>query len=87
MWTIVVLGGSAIVAQVYRYIRVSGPVERQQAKYVMVAGIIVVGWQLSSSIFEPLLLPRYTLVVDAVNYLSLLLVPVSIALAVLRYRS
>lgn len=87
MWTIVVLGGSAIVAQVYRYIRVSGPVERQQAKFVMVAGIIVVGWQLSSSIFEPLLLPRYTLVVDAVNYLSLLLVPVSIALAVLRYRS
>jgi hypothetical protein len=81
-----VLGGGAIVAQVYRYRRISGPVERQQAKFVMLAGMIVVGWQLSSSILEPLLLPRYTLVVDAVNYLSLLLVPVSIALAVLRYR-
>jgi hypothetical protein len=84
--TIVVLGGGAIVAQVYRYRRVSGPVERQQAKLVMVAGMIVVGWQLSSLILEPLLLPRYTLVVDAINYLSLLLVPVSIAVAVLRYR-
>jgi hypothetical protein len=84
--TIVVLGGGAIIAQVYRYSRVSGPVERQQAKFVMVAGIVVVGWQLSSLIFEPFLLPRHTLVVDAVNYLSLLLVPVSIALAVLRYR-
>jgi signal transduction histidine kinase len=84
--TIVVLGGGAIVAQVYRYRRVSGPVERQQAKFVMVAGTIVVGWQLSSSIFEPFLLPRYALFVDVINYLSLLLVPVSIALAVLRYR-
>jgi len=84
--SIVVLGGGAIVAQVYRYSRVSSPVERQQAKLVMVAGMIVVGWQLSSLIFEPFLLPRFALVLDVINYLSLLLVPVSIALAVLRYR-
>jgi hypothetical protein len=84
--TIVVLGGGAIIAQVYRYRRVSDPVERQQAKLVLVAGMIVVGWQLSRLFFEPFLLPKYALVVDAVNYLSLLLVPVSIALAVLRYR-
>jgi len=84
--TIVVLGGGAIIAQVYRYRRISGPVERQQAKFVMVAGMIVVGWQLSRLFFEPFLFPKFALVVDAVNYLSLLLVPVSIALAVLRYR-
>ena len=41
---------------------------------------------MSSSFFEPLILPRYTLIVDALNYLSLLLVPVSVALALLRYR-
>jgi signal transduction histidine kinase len=52
----------------------------------MAAASIVVGWQLVSTIFEPLLLPRYALVVAAVNNLSLLLIPVSIALAVLRYR-
>jgi hypothetical protein len=83
---IFVLGGGAIVAQFYRYIRVSGPIERQQAKFVMVAGMVVVGWQLSRPIFEPFLLPRFSLAVDAVNYVSLLLVPVSIALAILRYR-
>jgi len=83
---IFVLGGGAIVAQVFRYSRVSGPSERQQAKFGMVAGTVVVGWQLSRPIFEPFLLPRFALAVDAINYLSLLLVPVSIALAVLRYR-
>ena len=84
--TIVVLGGGAIIAQVYRYIRVSGPIERQQAKFVMVAGMVVVGWQLSRPIFESSLLPRFALAVDAIDCLSLLLVPVSIALAILRYR-
>jgi hypothetical protein len=84
--TIFVLGGGAVGAQFYRYSRVSGPVERQQAKFVLVAGLIVLGWQLSSLIFESFLLPRFALAVDAANYVSLLLVPVSIALAILRYR-
>ncbi|MGH3146426.1 MAG: hypothetical protein ACRDTR_11565, partial [Rubrobacter sp.] len=77
---------SMVYAQVYRYRRVSGPVERQQTKWI-VFGITatVLGTQGSDIL---LLIFHQTWLVMAggtVYYLSLLLIPLSIGVAILRY--
>jgi len=83
------------VAQVYRYARVSGPTERDQAKW-MVSGLtaviaVVVGLSLVIVPFPTLVEPGvpgvlYTLISRTFYYLAPLLVPLSIAIAILRYR-
>ena len=78
---------SMAYAQIYRYRRVSGPVEREQTKWV-VLGITatVVGTQGADIL---LLLSSQTwlvLVGHTIYYLSLLLIPFSIGIAILRYR-
>jgi hypothetical protein len=86
--------GSLVVAQIYRYRRVSGPVERQQTKWVVfgltatIAGFVVV--LLISGIFaltQPGIPPS---LIDDLRttsfYLVTLLIPLSIGVAILRYR-
>jgi hypothetical protein len=86
--------GTLVFAQIYRYVRVSGPIERQQTKWVVfgftvaivvVVGIILVGITLS---FTQLGVPGvlYSLVNRTVLYLASLLVPLSIGIAILHYR-
>jgi hypothetical protein len=86
--------GSLVLAQIYRYRRVSGPVERQQTKWVVfgltatIAAFVVVLliiWLLAltrtgipQSLIEDLSLTAV--------YLFVLLIPLSIGVAVLRYR-
>ena len=83
--------GSVVVAQIYRYRRVSNQTQRQQTKWVIVGFasalggfIAIVGWGLlfvgTSNTFTAELvgLLLFTLV--------LLLLPLSLALAILRYR-
>jgi hypothetical protein len=86
--------GSLVVAQIYRYRRVSGPVERQQTKWVVfgltatIAAFVVVlliSWLLAltrtgipQSLIEDLSLTTL--------YLFVLLIPLSIGVAILRYR-
>jgi hypothetical protein len=87
--------GSLVVAQIYRYRRVSGPVERQQTKWVVFGFtawivIFVVVQFLIGGIFaltQPGI-PQvfYDLVKDTVIVLSTLLMPLSIGVAILRYR-
>jgi hypothetical protein len=86
--------GSLLVAQIYRYRRVSGPVERQQTKWVvfaitvwivMVVVVLLIGW-----IF-PLTHPGipqvfYDLANPTVIILSTLLIPLSIGVAILHHR-
>src|SRR5215212_5931223 len=86
--------GSLVVAQIYRYRRVSGPVERQQTKWVVfgftatIAAFVVVlliGWLLSltrTGIPQSLI---YNLSTTSL-YLLTLLIPLSIGVAILRYR-
>ena len=86
--------GSLVVAQIYRYRRVSGPVERQQTKWVVfgftatIAAFVVVlliGWLLSltrTGIPQSLI---YNLSTTSL-YLFTLLIPLSIGVAILRYR-
>jgi hypothetical protein len=86
--------GSLVVAQIYRYRRVSGPVERQQTKWVvfgltaMIAAFVVVllisgllaltRTGIPQSLIEDLRLTTL--------YLFPLLIPLSIGVAILRYR-
>jgi hypothetical protein len=86
--------GSLVLAQIYRYRRVSGPVERQQTKWVVfgltatIAAFVVV-----LLISELLALTRtgipQFLIEDlslTAPYLFVLLIPLSIGVAILRYR-
>jgi hypothetical protein len=87
--------GSLVVAQIYRYRRVSGPVERQQTKWVVFGFtawivIFVVVQFLIGGIFAltQLGMPQvfYDLVKATVIVFSTLLIPLSIGVAILRRR-
>ena len=91
-----VVFGSLVYSQLYRYRRVSTPVERQQTKWIVfgatvaLLGFLLLGVLLSAflRLFMPLpslgLLP--TVIVVTGIYLLLLLIPLSFAVAILRYR-
>jgi signal transduction histidine kinase len=88
--TAVVLGllASIVYAQVYRYRRVSGPVERQQTKWV-VFGItaMVVGTQGADVLLPPLSSELFIGLAGYTVYsLSPLFIPLSIGIAILRHR-
>src|SRR6266487_123381 len=78
-----------VFAQVYRYRRVSGPVQRQQTKWIMFGiTVAVVGSQVAQLVLPRLGLPviLLELVGNTIYYLSLLLLPLTIGIAILRYR-
>jgi signal transduction histidine kinase/uncharacterized membrane protein SirB2 len=87
-----VVVGSLVFAQVYRYRRASTPVERQQTKWVVFgATIALLGFLLLGllpprfiSVNHLALLP--SLIFPTSIYLLLLLIPLSIAFAIFRYR-
>ncbi|CAA9214233.1 MAG: hypothetical protein AVDCRST_MAG93-160, partial [uncultured Chloroflexia bacterium] len=88
--------GAMLFAQIYRYARVSGPLERQQNKWVvfgLTAPIVVYAVKpLAMAVFQALVSPGitagllYGLVSMTVTIFSLLLVPLSFGVAILRYR-
>jgi hypothetical protein len=92
----VLVFGSVVYAQVYRYRRVSTPLERQQTKWIVygtsvaLLGFLLVGYLLYAFVrifFSEQslgLLPSAILVTSI--YLLLLLIPISIAFGILRYR-
>ncbi|CAA9271515.1 MAG: hypothetical protein AVDCRST_MAG26-2844 [uncultured Chloroflexia bacterium] len=86
------LFGTMLFAQIYRYRRVSGPVQRQQTKWVVFgfAGAIVV---LMAAILLPVLFRAYSepgtlssFANTTMLYAAFLLMPLSIGGAILRYR-
>jgi hypothetical protein len=93
-WRVAVLGvltlwGAGLAAQIYRYRHVSGPVERQQAKWVMFTlgifmAIIALG-VVVPSLFMDLPDVWFAAVLLASVPLAIAF-PVSIAIAILRYR-
>ena len=80
------------IAQVYRYWRVSGAVQRQQTKWVVVSSTIVFLWQLAVNTAPPLasrLGQPGSLGQAAIHALTpfvFVLIPLSIGMAILRYR-
>jgi serine phosphatase RsbU (regulator of sigma subunit) len=97
---VVVVMGSGLMAQVYRYFVVSGPVQKQQSKLVVfgmvaVAGVLVLLFVLNPglgaglsdlAVVTPRVEALYNLILLTVLGLALLLLPVSIGFSVLRYR-
>ena len=92
----IVVFGSVVYAQVYRYRRVSTPIEQQQTKWIVygtsvaLLGFLLLGYLLQVllkqlfSVQSLDLLPSVILITSI--YLLLLLIPLSIAIAILRYR-
>ena len=88
--------GSATFAQIYRYIRVASPLQRQQTKWVVfgLAAAFFLGWVLSllpGVIFPTLIQPTplgliYSGASGALSVVSVSLVPLSLGIAILRYR-
>lgn len=84
--------GTAIVAQIHRYRRVSGPAERQQTKWV-VFGLAAALIGFLAVVLGGAVLPAETLqnpfalaAAITATYLFLLLVPLSMAMAISRHR-
>ena len=83
--------GISIGSQLYRYRHVSTPVERQQTKWVVFGlvsagvGVLVFEVPISGSPFDQFG-PLYSLAIQTGLFGSLLLVPLSIGVAILRYR-
>jgi hypothetical protein len=86
--------GSLVVAQIYRYRRVSGPVERQQTKWVVfgftatIAGFVVVLLIGRLLALTQTGIPQFLIHELSISalYLFALLIPLSIGVAILRYR-
>ena len=85
-------GGSGVVAQIYRYARVSGPVQRQQTKWVvfgLAATTLVIFGRLVPLLIFPSLNTSsspYFLLSTYIYPLGLLLIPLTLGIAILRYR-
>jgi hypothetical protein len=81
------LAGTTLFAQVYRYQRVSTPTERQQTKWVVFGVVMALGGGFVVALVD-LVVSRgvlASLVGTTMVYLFALLIPISIAVAVLRY--
>jgi hypothetical protein len=87
-----VLAVSVVAVQIYRYVRVSTPVERQQTKWVVIGFTValpgaLLATELTRSFPGPFSgVPQLYWIVFGVLYLSPLLIPLSFGLAILRYR-
>jgi hypothetical protein len=83
---------AVVIAQVYRYLRVSSPVQRQQTKWVVLGILATIIYLVALSVITALN-PDTTqarslgfLFAEASYILAFLLVPLSIAFSILRYR-
>ncbi|HET9909829.1 MAG TPA: GAF domain-containing sensor histidine kinase, partial [Anaerolineales bacterium] len=82
----------AVFTQIYRYKRVSNSVEKEQIKWVVYGlSLCVIGYLISGSVILNLGDPNGSdlsikLLFVVVSTLSVLLIPISIAVAILRYR-
>ncbi len=87
--------GAGVLAQVYRYRRVSGPAQRQQTRWVVFGALSAASGQITvvvaPAVFPSLALPGTQAAVwDLMSFAGItvgyLLIPLSIGAAILRYR-
>jgi signal transduction histidine kinase len=90
-WFLVFVG-AMVIAQVYRYLRVSNNLQRQQTRWVVFGVSIAIGGYIISVLLFGLLYssasrsPLADILFNTATYLLLLLIPISIAFAILRSR-
>jgi hypothetical protein len=86
------LAVGVVAVQLYRYVRVSTPVERQQTKWVVIGvSVALVGMLLATELTRTFPGPfsghiQLYVIAFGAFYLSPLLIPLSFAFAILRYR-
>ena len=78
--------GAIIYSQIYRYRRVSTPVQRQQTKWVMLGVVAAFGLYIGILVISPIseLIPSF--INTIILPVAFLLIPLSIGFAILRYR-
>jgi hypothetical protein len=92
-----VLLGVGIGAQIYRYVRVSNPVQKQQTKWalygftVAIMGFLLLNGLALASYIVPIISPLQQnpiqpFIIQPAYYLFVLLIPLSIGFAILHYR-
>ena len=87
-----VLAGATIVAQIYRYRRVSTPVQRQQTKWILLGVSVALGILIGIFVLSPLIpssiqqTPLGGVIINFTFYCAFLLIPLSIGFSILRYR-
>jgi hypothetical protein len=85
-------GGSGVVAQIYRYARVSSPIQRQQTKWVVfglaATALVILGRLVPILIYPSLSTSSspYFLISTYVYPVGLLIIPLTLGIAILRYR-
>ena len=80
--------GATLYAQVYRYRRVSGPVQREQTRWVVFGMVAALGGACALAVLN-LIVPGgvvASLLGSTVLFLLAFLIPLSIGIAILRYR-
>jgi hypothetical protein len=73
--------GLALVSQLYRFLRVSNAVERQQTKWFLFGLTVLILFVAANAV-----LPGLALFAGALGDLSLAIIPVTVGIAILRYR-
>jgi hypothetical protein len=87
-----VLAVAVTVSQIYRYRRVSTPVQRQQTKWIVLGATTAIGILIGISVIGPLIPssvqqnPLGGVIVNFTFYVAFLLIPLSIGFSILRYR-
>jgi hypothetical protein len=91
-WLVLVILG--VYAQVYRYRRVSSLAERQQTRWVVYGQLLMIGWFIISTIPYMITVnlppgspqPWWSALMGALWWLSLIIFPATLTIAVLRFR-
>ena len=83
--------GSAFIAQIYRYRKISPPAQRQQTKWLVTGFSLMVGMLLFPSLFawlffSPAATETFLSVMIPVQVLLFVVVPVTLGISILRYR-
>src|SRR6266699_2648256 len=87
-----VLAVAVTVSQIYRYRRVSTPVQRQQTKWIVLGATTAVGILIGISVISILISssvqqnPLGGVIISFISYVTFLLIPLSIGFSILRYR-
>ncbi len=88
--------GSGVVAQIYRYVRVSAPLQRHQTKFAVLGMVVTAVMYFAIRMAPPMIFPylrtpgvaslRYELIALPLGTLALLFIPVTFNISMLRYR-
>lgn len=88
----VLVFGTILFAQIYRYARVSTPAERQQTKWIVLGIAALIIYFICLTIFSSLY-PQITqanslgsLFAEASYFIAIIIIPLSLAFSILRYR-